>query len=204
MKFEKSFPDGINFSKSTLATEEAVTCLQRKASVHCKNTLTMTKKYVRGGGSCKDSYFQCLNAPLSSLECPGWVQMVFSVLYFGQVGQVYIHRRYTGNPLEDSMAIHSIILAWKFHGLRRLQGYRPLGGIESNMTEHTCMFIFRTEINEIETRKTIVKSMKENTLFLNKINKIDKLSARLTNKRREMIQINKIRNERRSNTIDNA
>ena len=74
------------------------------------------------------------------------------------------------------------------------------------MTEHTCMFIFRTEINEIETRKTIIKSMKENILFLflKKIDKIDKLSARLTNKRREVIQINKIRNERRSNTIDNA
>ena len=81
-----------------------------------------------------------------------------------------------------------------------------MGGIESDMTEHTCMFIFRTEINEIETRKTIIKSMKENILFLflKKINKIDKLSARLTNKRREVIQINKIRNERRSNTIDNA
>ena len=64
----------------------------------------------------------------------------------------------------------------------------------------------RTEINEIETRKTIIKSMKENILFLflKKIDKIDKLSARLTNKRREVIQINKIRNERRSNTIDNA
>ena len=79
-----------------------------------------------------------------------------------------------------------------------------LCGIESDMTEHTYMLIFRTEIDEIETRKAIVKSVKENILFLKKINKIDKLSARLTNKRREMIQINKIRNERRSNTIDNS
>ena len=91
----------------------------------------------------------------------------------------------------------------KFQGLRRLPGYMPLGGIESDMTEHTYMLIFRTEIDEIGTRKTIVKSVKENILFLKKINKTDKLSARLTNKRREMIQINKIRNERRSNTIDN-
>ena len=97
-----------------------------------------------------------------------------------------------------------LFLPGKFQGLRRLPGYMLLCGIESDMTEHTYMLIFITEIDEIETRKAIVKSVKENILFLKKINKIDKLSARLTNKRREMIQINKIRNERRSNTIDNS
>ena len=39
------------------------------------------------------------------------------------------------DPLEDGMATHSIILAWRSHGQRSLVGYSPLGGKELDMTE---------------------------------------------------------------------
>ena len=60
----------------------------------------------------------------------------------------------------------------------------------------------RTEINETETKKTIAKINKTNSWFLEKINKIDKLLARLIKKKREKTQINKIRNEKGEVTMD--
>ena len=54
----------------------------------------------------------------------------------------------------------------------------------------------RAEINEIETKKTIEKINKTKSWFFEKINKIDKPSARLTKKKREKAQISKIRNEK--------
>ena len=41
------------------------------------------------------------------------------------------------DPLEEDMATHSRILAWKFHGQRSLEGYSPWGGKESDATDHT-------------------------------------------------------------------
>ena len=37
------------------------------------------------------------------------------------------------------MATHSSILAWKFHGQRRLVGYSPWGHKESDMNKHAHM-----------------------------------------------------------------
>ena len=39
------------------------------------------------------------------------------------------------DPLEEEMATHSSILAWKFHRQRRLAGYSPWDCKESDMTE---------------------------------------------------------------------
>ena len=41
------------------------------------------------------------------------------------------------DPLEEEMATHFSILAWKFHGQRRLGGYGPWGHKEVDTTEHT-------------------------------------------------------------------
>ena len=60
------------------------------------------------------------------------------------------------------------------------------------------------EINEKEIKETIVKMNKTKSLFFNKINKIDKLLARLIKKKIEKNQINKIRNEKGEVTTDNA
>ena len=39
------------------------------------------------------------------------------------------------NALEEGMAIHSSIVAWRIHGQRRLAGCSPLGHKESDTTE---------------------------------------------------------------------
>ena len=54
----------------------------------------------------------------------------------------------------------------------------------------------QSKINEIETKKTIVKINKTKSWFFEKINKIDKPLARLIKKKRERTQINKSRNEK--------
>ena len=56
------------------------------------------------------------------------------------------------------------------------------------------------EINEIETKKTIAKINKTKSWFFEKIHKIDKPLARLTEKKRERTAVNKIRNEKEVTT----
>ena len=53
-------------------------------------------------------------------------------------------------------------------------------------------------------KETIVKINKTKSCFFEKINKPDKLLARLIKKKREKNQINKIRNEKVEVTTDNA
>ena len=62
----------------------------------------------------------------------------------------------------------------------------------------------REEINEIEMKKTIAKINTTKSCFFEKKNKIDTPLARLIKKKREGIQINKIRNEKGEITIDTA
>ena len=53
-------------------------------------------------------------------------------------------------------------------------------------------------------KETIAKISKNKSWFFEKINKIDKLLARLIKKKRERTQINKIRNEKGEVTTDTA
>ena len=62
----------------------------------------------------------------------------------------------------------------------------------------------RSEINEEEMKETIAKIKKSKSWFFEKINKIDKPLARLIKKKREMTQINRIRNEKGEVTTDTA
>ena len=62
----------------------------------------------------------------------------------------------------------------------------------------------RAEINEKETNETIPKFNKAKSLFFKMINKIVKLLARFTKKKRETNQVNKIRNENGEITTDNT
>ena len=62
----------------------------------------------------------------------------------------------------------------------------------------------RAEINEKETKETTAKTNKTKSWFFEKINKIDKLLARLIKKQREKNQINKIRNENGEIITDNT
>ena len=58
----------------------------------------------------------------------------------------------------------------------------------------------RVEVNEIQTKKTTEKVNEIKGWFFKKINKINKPSARLTKKKIEKAQLNKIRNEREVTT----
>ena len=62
----------------------------------------------------------------------------------------------------------------------------------------------RSKINEKEIKETIAKINKTKSWFFEKINKIDKPLARLTKKKREKTQINRIRNEKGEVTTDTA
>ena len=53
-------------------------------------------------------------------------------------------------------------------------------------------------------KKTIAKINKSKSWFFAKINKIDKLLARLITEKRERVQISKIRNEKGEITTDTA
>ena len=53
-------------------------------------------------------------------------------------------------------------------------------------------------------KKTIEKSNKNKNWFFEKINKIDKLLIRLSKKKRERIQINKIRSSRRGAVVNES
>ena len=60
----------------------------------------------------------------------------------------------------------------------------------------------RAELNDIETKRTILRINKSRSWFFEKINKIDKPLSRLIKQKRERTQINKIRNERWESTTD--
>ena len=60
----------------------------------------------------------------------------------------------------------------------------------------------RSELNDIETKSTILRTNESRSWFFEKINKIDKPLSRLIQKKRERVQINTIRNERGETTND--
>ena len=62
----------------------------------------------------------------------------------------------------------------------------------------------RAEINAKETKETIAKINKAKRWFFEKVNKMDKLLARLIKKQRDKNQINKIRNKNGEITTDNT
>ena len=60
----------------------------------------------------------------------------------------------------------------------------------------------RAELNDIETKSTILRISESKSWFFEKIKKINKPLSRLVKKKRERIQINTIRNERGEITTD--
>ena len=75
---------------------------------------------------------------------------------------------------------------------------------KSKVSSRKEIIKIRAEIDEIERKKTIAKINRTKSWFFEKINKIDKPSARLILKKRERTQINKIRNEKGDVTTDMA
>ena len=73
-----------------------------------------------------------------------------------------------------------------------------------NISRRKKIIKIRSERNEKEMTETIAKINKTKSWFFEKINKIDKPLAWLIKKKREKIQINRIRNEKGEVTIDTA
>ena len=82
------------------------------------------------------------------------------------------------------------------HELEKLQQTKPRANRRKEITK------IRAELNNIETKSTILRINKSRNWFFEKINKIDKPLSRLIKKKRERIQINKIKNERGEITTD--
>ena len=74
----------------------------------------------------------------------------------------------------------------------------------SSVSRRKEIIKIRAEINAKETKETIAKTNKAKSWFFEKINKIDRPLARLIQRKREKIQINKIRNENGEITTDNT
>ena len=118
---------GIIFSKRTLATEEAVACLQGKASVQCENIQTNIFTYLHkhktylhpwNTGSCMKSICQNLNGPLGNLKCPGAVWTVSlgcilsgtseagtfcSLIYVSPLVLIHEGRHFVSRPVVECM-----------------------------------------------------------------------------------------------------
>ena len=114
------------------------------------------------------------------------------------------------NTLSKSMGGHKSSAQWKVHSNTGFSQKRR--SQINNLTHHLNelekeeqtkpkvsrrkeIIKIKEEINKIEIKK-IEKINKTKSWFFKKVNKIDKLLARLTQKRREKTQLNKIRNEK--------
>ena len=62
----------------------------------------------------------------------------------------------------------------------------------------------RAELNDIDTKRTILRINESRSWFFEMISKIDRPLRRLIKKKRERIQINRIRNERGEITTGNT
>ena len=89
---------------------------------------------------------------------------------------------------------------WREHTLSSLTAHlKALEQNEANSPKRSRwqeIIKLRAEINQVETKRTIQRINQTRNWFFEKINKIDKLLARLTTGHRDSILINKIRNEK--------
>ena len=50
------------------------------------------------------------------------------------------------DPLEEKMAVHSVILAWRLPWTEEPAGYSPWGRKDSDRTEHACIHVLWRKI----------------------------------------------------------
>ena len=103
--------------------------------------------------------------------------------------------RHTGLPNKiETFQINNLTL--RLRELEERQQRQPRASRRKEITK------IRTELNDIETKSTIVRINESRSWFFEKINKIDKPFSRLIKKKRERIQINRLKNERGEITTD--
>ena len=87
-------------------------------------------------------------------------------------------------------------LTLRLQELEEQQQGQPIASRRKELTK------IRAELNDIETKSTIVRINESRRWFFEKINKIDKPLSKLMKKKREKTQINTIINERGETTTD--
>ena len=94
----------------------------------------------------------------------------------------------------ETFQINNLIL--HLQELEEQQQRQPRASTRKEITK------IRAELNDIETKSTILKITKSRSWFFEKVNRINKPLSRHIKKKRERIQINTIRNERGEITTD--
>ena len=94
----------------------------------------------------------------------------------------------TGLPYEDRNSSNNLTL--RLQELEEKQQRQPRASRRKEITK------IRAQLNDIDTKSTILRINKFRSWFFKKINKIYKLLSRLIKKKRERTQINTIRNKR--------
>ena len=94
----------------------------------------------------------------------------------------------TGLKRIETFQINNLTL--HLQELKEEQQRQPRASTRKEITK------IRAELNDIETKITIVRINESSSCFFEKINKIDKPLSRFIKKKRQRTQINKIRNER--------
>ena len=98
--------------------------------------------------------------------------------------------------LKKLETVHTNNLTLRLQELEDQQQRQPRASRRKEITK------IRAELNDIETKSTILRINESRSWFFEKINKIDKPLSRLIKKKRERIQINRIRNESGEITTD--
>ena len=96
----------------------------------------------------------------------------------------------TGLPIEDRN-ISNKQLTLRLQELEKQQQRQPRASRRKEITK------IRAELNDIETKSTILRINESRSWFFEKIKKIEKRISRFINNKRERTQIHTIRNERR-------
>ena len=100
----------------------------------------------------------------------------------------------TGLPSKDRNISNNLTLY--LQELEEQQQRQPRASRRKEITK------IRSELNDRETKSTILRIDKSRSWFFEKINKINKTLSSLNKKKREKTQINTIRNERGETTTD--
>ena len=101
----------------------------------------------------------------------------------------------TGLPTKDRN-ISTNNLTLRLQELKEQQERQPRASTRKEITKT------RVELNDIESKNTILRIHESRSWFFEKIKKIDNPLSRLIKKKRERIQINTIKNERGEITTD--
>ena len=101
-----------------------------------------------------------------------------------------MYKRQIQAYLKKLETVHTNNLTLRLQELEEQQQRQPRASRRKEITK------IRAELNNIETKTTIVRINESRSFVFEKINKIDKPLSRLIKKKRERIQINTIKNER--------